>query len=63
MNKVLKSNQIDTKIKHRILNEFLIFTKKHPQYNSNLEEALQYFNNDKEVQVAKEIGKFYQTKG
>lgn len=62
MNKVLKSNLIDSKIKHRILNEFLIFTKNNPKYNSKLEEALQYFNNDKEVQVAKEIGKFYQAK-
>lgn len=62
MNKVFKSNQIDNKIKHRILNEFLIFVKNNPKYNTDLENAIQYFNSDKEVKVAKEIGKFYQNK-
>lgn len=62
MNKVLGNNKIDNKIKHRILNEFLVFTQKNSQYNPDLEKAIDYFKDDKEVKVAKEIGKFYQAK-
>ena len=62
MNVVLASNKIDAKIKHRILNEFLIFADKNPQYTTDLEKAISYFDNDKEVNVGKEIGKFYHTK-
>lgn len=60
MNIILASEKIDKKIKHRVLNEFLIFTKTHTQYNKDLEKAIGYFDNDKEVKVAKEIGKYYQ---
>lgn len=62
MNIVLASSKIDSKIKHRILNEFLLFVNKNPQYTPDLEKAISYFNNDSEVDVAKEIGKFYQNK-
>jgi tetratricopeptide (TPR) repeat protein len=62
MNIVLASDKIDRKIKHRILNEFLIFSKNNPKYDKDLEKAIGYFDNDKEVHVAKEIGKFYHTK-
>jgi tetratricopeptide (TPR) repeat protein len=62
MNIVLASNKIDTKIKHRILNEFLIFVNTNPQYSPDLEKAIGYFDTDKEVNVAKEIGKFYHSK-
>jgi tetratricopeptide (TPR) repeat protein len=62
MNIVLESYKIDSKIKHRILNEFLIYTNKNPQYTADLEKAVAYFDNDKEVNVAKEIGKFYYNK-
>ena len=63
MNTVLSSSKIDNKIKHRMLNEFLIFIKDKPQYDLELEKALVYFDNDKEVAVAKEVGKFYHNKG
>ncbi len=62
MNTVLASAKIDNKIKHRILNEFLIFVKDKPQFEVDLEKAISYFDNDKEVKVAKEIGKFYHNK-
>lgn len=62
MNKVFASDKIDKKIKHRILNEFLIFTQKNPNYSNELAKAIGYFENDKEVKVAKEIGKFYVNK-
>lgn len=62
MNMVFGSDKIDRKIKHRMFNEFLIFAEKNPQFDTDLEKAISYFDNDKEVQVAKEIGKFYQSK-
>jgi tetratricopeptide (TPR) repeat protein len=62
MNVVLASDKIDKKIKHRILNEFLIFSKNNSQYDKDLDKAIGYFDNDKEVKVAKEIAKFYQSK-
>lgn len=62
MNIVLGSSKIDKKIKHRILNEFLIFSRNNSKYEADLEKAISYFEDDKEVQVAKEIGKFYQNK-
>jgi tetratricopeptide (TPR) repeat protein len=62
MNIVLESDKIDRKIKHRMLNEFLIFTGNNPQYEKDLDHAIGYFNGDKGVKVAKEIGKFFQSK-
>jgi len=62
MNIVFPSKKIDSKIKHRMLNEFLLFTKNNPKYETDLDKALAYFDNDKEVRVAKEIGKFYYSK-
>ncbi|MDQ8011273.1 MAG: tetratricopeptide repeat protein [Flavobacterium nitrogenifigens] len=63
MNVILASSKIDSKIKHRTLNEFLIYVNKNPQYSADLEKAISYFDNDKDVDVAKEIGKFYHSKG
>jgi len=62
MNRVLQSTKVDNKIKQRIINEFLIFTKNNPKYDSDLEKAIGYVSNDKDVKAAKEIGKFYQNK-
>ncbi|WP_445453351.1 tetratricopeptide repeat protein [Flavobacterium sp. 25HG05S-40] len=62
MNIVFPSKKIDSKIKHRMLNEFLIFAKNNPKYETDLDKAISYFDNDKEVRVAKEIGKFHYSK-
>jgi tetratricopeptide (TPR) repeat protein len=62
MNCVLASSKIDSKIKHRMLNEFLIYSKDKPQLDPDLDKAISFFANDKEVAVAKEVGKFYHTK-
>lgn len=62
MNMVFASTKVDAKIKHRILNEFLIFTNTNPAFAPDLEKAIAYFDNDPEVNVAKEIGKFYHNK-
>lgn len=62
MNMVLASTKMDSKIKHRILNEFLIFVDTNPQFAPDLEKAISYFDNDDNVDVAKEIGKYYHNK-
>lgn len=62
MDVVLGSKKIDGKIKHRVLNEFLIFAIDKPEYDADLEKAIGYFANDKTVEVPKELGKFYQNK-
>lgn len=60
--KALESSQVDNKIKHRIINEFLIFVNNNPQFDTELEQAVSYFKSDPNVAIAKEIGKFYYTK-
>lgn len=62
MNAVLASPKVDPKIKHRILNEFLLFANANPQFTADLDKAIGYFKNDKEINAAKEIGKFYHNK-
>ena len=62
MNVVLSSKKIDSKIKHRVLNEFLILAKDKPEYDADLEKAIGLMSNDREVAVAKEIAKFYHGK-
>jgi len=63
MFKVLESKKIDSKIKHRVLNEFLIFANNNPKYSGNLAKAVTYFEDDKNVNVPKEVGKFFINKG
>jgi hypothetical protein len=62
MNVVLASPEIESSIKHRMLNEFLIFVTKNPQYGPDLEKAIAYFDKDPNINVAKEIGKYYHNK-
>lgn len=62
MNISLGSAKIDSKIKHRMFNEFLIYTDKNPQYTAALEKAISYLESEKDVNVAKEVGKFYHSK-
>jgi tetratricopeptide (TPR) repeat protein len=59
MFKVLGSTKIDRKIKHRVLNEFLIYANNNPVYMPDLAKAVTYFQDDKEINVPKEIGKFF----
>lgn len=62
MFKVFKNKNIDSKIKHRILNEFLILTLSSNEHDGTLEEAVNYFSDDKFINVSKEIGKFFYNK-
>jgi len=62
MFRILESSKIDSKIKHRVLNEFLIFATNNPKYSANLSKAVDYFEGDKNINAAKEVGKFYLNK-
>lgn len=59
MLKVLKSKEIDIKLKHRLLNEFLIFSANATQYDVQLEQAVDLLSEDKTINVSKEVAKFY----
>lgn len=59
MYRVLESKQIDRKIKHRVLNEFLIYASTTTKYDKELEKAVSYFDDEKEINVPKEVGKFF----
>lgn len=59
---VLSGSKIDKKIKYRMYNEFLIFALKNPTFETQLNKATIYFENDPEFNVHKEIGKFYYKK-
>lgn len=63
MNVVFASRKIDNKIKHRMLNEFLIYAKDKPQFDADIEKAIQNFTSEREIQIAREVGKFYHEKG
>ena len=62
MNTVLSSTKIDSKTRHRILNQFLIFVTKNPQYATDLEKATAYFDTDPDINVAKEVAIYFQNK-
>lgn len=62
MFKALKSRKIDNKIKHRILNEFLIFVNNTNTFYNELNTATDYFSDSEEVNVNKEVGIFFLNK-
>lgn len=59
--KILEKKDFDSKIRHKMLNEFLIYVNKNQSHYDILEKAVHYFKEDK-IPVAKEVGKFFQNK-
>jgi tetratricopeptide (TPR) repeat protein len=59
MFKVLESTKIDNRIKHRVFNEFLIFASNNPEYLNNLEKAITLLDEDRTVNVSKEVAKYF----
>ena len=59
MNKVFESKEINSRVKLKILNEFLIFLKTNPSYSSELDKSLNLLPNEDQVAVTKEIGKIF----
>lgn len=62
IDKVFGGQKIDKKIKYKMYNQFLIYTLKNPSLETQLDKYTQYFANDSEFNVYKEIGKFYYKK-
>ncbi|WP_445718654.1 tetratricopeptide repeat protein [Flavobacterium sp.] len=59
MFKILDNDRMDLKIKHRVFNEFLIFAVKNPTYLKDIDNAIPYFDIDREINVSKEVAKFF----
>lgn len=59
--KIISNKDFDTKIRHKMLNEFLVFVQKNKTNYEDLEKAVSYFSEDK-IPVTKEVGKFFQNK-
>ena len=59
---VLGSPKVESKIKHRMLNEFLLFVQDKPQFDADFDKAVGLLVQDPKVAVNKEVGKFYQRK-
>lgn len=56
---ILKSNEINAKAKHSILNDFLIYVGNHPEFESELEQAVSLFSEEEAVDVNEELGAYY----
>ncbi len=59
LKQALKSSRVDAKIKHRMINEFLIFITKNQQFEPVFEEAIALLPEDKNIVVATEVGKYF----
>lgn len=62
MLKVLENKKINSTLKHRFLNEFLIFSANSTQYDSHLDKAVDLLSKNSDINVAKEVAKFYYNK-
>lgn len=62
MLKVLKNKNVEKSIKHKFLNEFLIYTSNSTQFEKELNQAVDILSSDKSINVAKEVAKFYYNK-
>lgn len=60
MEKVMQNNSISELIKHRMLNEWLVFIKNKPELHQSLNKTIGYFASETTIPIAKEIGKFFQ---
>lgn len=59
MNKVFESKQIMPKVKTKILQEFLVFLKKNPSLNSELDKSLSLLSSEDQVGATKDAGKIF----
>lgn len=59
---VIANPSIDNRIKHRMLNELLTYSNSHPEVIAPLKDIANHFQDDEEVAVLKEMGKYFQNK-
>lgn len=62
MLRVLRNPKVTLGLKHRFLNEFLIYSANSTQFDSQLNQAVDILSDDKTINVAKEVAKFYYNK-
>lgn len=60
--KILQNVKVNTSLKHKLLNEFLIFSANSTQYDKQLEKAVDVLAGESNMNVAKEVAKFYYNK-
>lgn len=64
MKNVLNSNRITPTAKHRVLNDFLLFVNKNPQYEGILEEAILIFDSQvADSKIYQELAGYFIKKG
>lgn len=59
MDRVLKSTSIEPKAKHSVLNDFLLFVEEHPEFENELENAIEIFSEKEKIDVNQELGSYY----
>ncbi len=59
LKKALKSPKIEGEIKQKLLNDFLIYVQKHPEYQPEVDEAIALFSEKEDPDVNEKLGSFY----
>lgn len=59
LEKVMKSNRVEPKAKHSVLNDFLIYVDRNPEYQPELEQAIALFSSEEQTDVNEELGAYY----
>ncbi|MFD2825144.1 tetratricopeptide repeat protein [Leeuwenhoekiella polynyae] len=59
LEKVMKSSRIEPKAKHSVLNDFLIYVDRNPEYEPELEQAIALFSSEEQTDVNEELGAYY----
>jgi tetratricopeptide (TPR) repeat protein len=59
MRRVFSSEQIDDKSKLKVLEDYLEFIQKHPQYASNLNDIISMFPDEQEPRIFELVGNYY----
>ena len=58
----LKSDKIENQAKHKVLNDFLVFVNKNPQYESELGKVVSLLSSEENNKVLTELGHYYYKK-
>ncbi|WGK65769.1 tetratricopeptide repeat protein [Croceiramulus getboli] len=64
MQEVLKSDKITAQVKHKVLNDFLLFVNENPDYEPELEEAVKLFAEEEvEIDIYQSLAAYYKNRG
>lgn len=59
LERVMKSSKVEAKAKHSVLNDFLIFVDRNPEFEPELEQAIALFSEEEATDVNEELGAYY----